>query len=251
MIVPEKAILRVSQWCYGGIWSKVTRWLRVPEAPPHLQGADDAQVRSFRPAEGFLRYLKFFFWLGLASFDGALFIGWIVLLVAMPVLGIVLAPIIWAIMILPDIVAYIAIHLQYDTTWYVLSDRSMRIRRGIWRIHETTITYDNIQNVSIRQGPLQRYFGISDVLVETAGGGSSTGSEGKTTTGHHGLLEGISNAQEVRELILQKWQASRSAGLGDETAEESHAKAGSPHGGFSSTQLTLLDEIHQLAQKLT
>ena len=72
--------------------------------------------------------------------------------------------------------ADIAIHLRYDTTWYVLSDRSMRIRCGILNIYETTITYENIQNVSIHQGPLQRYDGFSDVHVETAGGGKSVDS---------------------------------------------------------------------------
>ena len=36
---------------------------------------------------------------------------------------------------------------------------------------ETTITFENIQNVTVQQGPLQRLFGIADVRVDTAGGG--------------------------------------------------------------------------------
>ncbi len=251
MIVSEAAILRASQWCYRGVWSFFTNWFRVPEEPPHLRGADDTQVRSFRPAQGFLRYLKFFFWIGLVIFDGCLFAGWIALLIANPLLGAVLAIPIWAIMILPDIVAYIAIHLRYDTTWYVLSDRSMRIRRGIWIIHETTITYDNIQKVSIRQGPLQRYFGISDVLVETAGGGAATGKgESSSVVGHSGLLEGIGNAEEVRGLILAKWQSSKTAGLGDE--HDSRARpAVEPAAGFSPHDLQVLEEIRDLALRLS
>lgn len=252
MIIPEKAILRASQWCYAGVWSVVTNWFHVPERPPHLGGADDVNIRSFRPAEGFLRYLKFFFWIGLAALDSVLFILWIVLLVAIPWLGIVLAIPIWAIIIVPDIVAYIAIHLRYDTTWYVLSDRSMRIRRGIWIIHETTITYDNIQNVSVRQGPVQRYFGISNVLVETAGGGAMAGhGEGASVVGHAGLLEGIANAQEVRNLILDKWQASKSTGLGDESAAELQSLKTSPVGGFTPRQLELLESIRDLAVRLS
>ena len=66
-------------------------------------------------------------------------------------------------MFLPDVFAYVGIHLRYDTTWYVLTDRSLRIRRGILTIHETTISFENVQNVEVRQGPLQRYFGIADV----------------------------------------------------------------------------------------
>ena len=76
------------------------------------------------------------------------------------------------ILVAPDVIAYVAIHLRYDTTWYVLTDRSLRIRRGIWIIHETTISFENVQNVEVRQGPLQRYFGIADVIVQTAGGGA-------------------------------------------------------------------------------
>lgn len=246
LLTPDSTIHRASKWCYRGIWGIVTRWLHVPEQPPHLTGADDTSIKSFRPADGFLRYLKLFFWIALTAFDGAVFVGWIILLVAYPLAGILLAPLIWAIMILPDIVAYIAIHLRFDTTWYVLSDRSMRIRRGIWIIHETTITYDNIQNVSIRQGPVQRHFGISDVVVETAGGGASTGKgEGASVLGHSGLLEGIGNAAEVRGLILTKWQQSRTAGLGDETL---HSKENSS--GFDIRQVELLEEISVIAAGL-
>ena len=251
MMVPEKAILRASQWCYGGIWAFFTTWFRVPDVPPHLRGADDSQIRSFRPGEGFLRHLKLFFWIGLTLFDGLLFILWIVLMVTVPLIGIILTIPIWAIMILPDIVVYIAIHLQYDTTWYVLSDRSMRIRRGIWTIHETTITYDNIQNVSIRQGPVQRYFGISDVLVETAGGGASSGKgEGVSTTGHSGLLEGIGNAEEVRNLILAKWRSTRTSGLGDDPHQEDPQSNTSRSPVFDAAQLRLLEEIRDLAVQL-
>ena len=63
---------------------------------------------------------------------------------------------------------YVALHLRYDTTWYVVTDRSLRIRRGIWVIEETTITFENVQNVSITQGPLERAFGIATLVVDTA-----------------------------------------------------------------------------------
>ena len=67
-------------------------------------------------------------------------------------LGVVLALPFLALMVLPDIFAYVGIHLRYDTTWYVLTDRSLRIRRGIMTIHETTISFENVQNVEVRRG---------------------------------------------------------------------------------------------------
>ncbi len=253
MLVSDKIIHRASQWCYQGIWSVATKWFHVPEEPPHIQGADDDDVRSFRPAEGYLRYLKLFFWIGLVAIDVVLTGAWLVLLVAFPVAGIIVAPLALAIIVLPDVIAYIAIHLRYDTTWYVLSDRSMRIRRGIWTIHETTITYENIQNVSIKQGPVQRYFGIADVLVETAGGGASTGGEHGTTVGHFGLLEGISNAEEVRNLILAKWSESKSGGVDEDYSHSfkaQEAMSAMRSASWNCDQIELLESIRDLAVRL-
>ena len=71
-----------------------------------------------------------------------------------------------------------ALHLRFDTTWYVMTERSLRIRRGIWVIREMTITFENVQNVKVQQGPLQRFFGISSLVVETAGGGSAEPGKG-------------------------------------------------------------------------
>ena len=149
--------------------------------------------------------------------------------------------------IAPDIVVYIGIHLRYDTTWYVLSDRTLRIRRGIWIINEVTITYENIQNVSVRQGPLQRYFGISDLVVQTAGGGGAVGQHGEQNlSGHLGLLEGIDNAQEVRELIMDKWRAAKNAGLGD----EAHRPSTAASNAFGNAEQAVLEQIRDLAVKL-
>lgn len=243
---------RVSQWCYQGVWAAITQLFDLPTEPPKPSGNEDQDSRSFRPSEGFLRYLKFQFWILLLIIDIALVILWIVLLVKAPIIvSVILTPILWIIIVVPDIVAYIAIHLRYDTTWYVLSDRSMRIRRGIWTIHETTITYENIQNVTVNQGPLQRFFGISDVRVETAGGGVSA--HGHPGAGHQGLLEGVDCAEEIRQLILLKWQQSKSAGLGDDDHHHTQPAAMPQNDssiGMSEQQVVLLEQIRDLAIKL-
>lgn len=247
MIVGENVAIRASQWCYRGIWGVLTGWLLVPTEPPRLAGAHDQAIQSFRPAEGYLRYLKFYFWIGLVAIDFFLILGWIILLISLPLVGILVAPLAWAIIILPDVIAYIAIHVRYDTTWYVLSDRTMLIRRGIWNIHETTITYENIQNVSVRQGPVQRYFGIANVHVESAGGGVSKGQHG-SSIGHTGLLEGVANAEAIRALILEKWKVSKSAGLGDDDPTKKSLGPGPRE--WSPQHVAVLCEIRDLAKQL-
>jgi uncharacterized membrane protein YdbT with pleckstrin-like domain len=123
----------------------------------------------------------------------------------------------------------------------------MRLRRGIWFLRETTISYDNIQNVRVLQGPLERHFGISNIIVETAGGGGGTGKEAAMMSMHMGLLEGVSDAQGVRDRILERVQQCRGAGLGerrDRMREPVQATLASP------AAVLLLEEIAEAAQKL-
>ena len=210
---------RADRWIYRGIWSFLVQWFRVPDQPPSLPAVDGHEPERFRPAPGFLDYLRFFFWL----INILIGIGTIVLLVV--VIGVIVAqggkgwlllPLVVLLIVVDalfDVVAYVAIHLRYDTTWYVMSDRSLRIRRGIWVIQEVTATFENVQNVKISQGPLQRYFGIANLVVETAGGGGSAQHGGGV---HRAIIEGISNPDRYREAIMARLRHSNSTGLGDE-----------------------------------
>lgn len=120
------------------------------------------KMDSFCPSPGFLRYLKFKFWLALTLIDVLIILSWLILTVFKPLAGLVLSPVVLAIAFVPDIFAYLAIHLRYNTTWYVMTERSLRIRRGIWIINEIMITFENIQNVPIKQASLTR---ACDLLV--------------------------------------------------------------------------------------
>jgi uncharacterized membrane protein YdbT with pleckstrin-like domain len=114
----------------------------------------------------------------------------------------------------------------------------------LWVIHETTITYENIQNATIHQGPVQRYFGIANLEIRTAGGGGPVpGAVG----GHLGLLEGITDAERIRDLIMERARRSKSAGLGDESAH-STPTAGP---GWTPAHLEALREILAAARRLS
>ncbi len=211
-------IERASQWFYSGVWGVMTRWFRVPDRPPALPTLDQDTAESFQPARGFLKYLKLQFWIGLALINLIVLVFWLVLAVNEPKIGLLSALPALFLLIVPDILVYLALHLRYDTTWYVMTNRSLRIRRGIWIIHETTITFENVQNVTVRQGPLQRWYGIADVLIETAGGGGvQPQAPTSGSASHCGLIEGVADAHRIRDLLLARLRQSRSAGLGDES----------------------------------
>lgn len=239
----SEKVEQVSKWIYAGVWGMMTRWFHVPDRPPALPSAPGTSIESFKPAVGFLNYLRLQFWVGLIVIDLAILIIEIIIMINEPTIGLVLLIPAIFVAVVPDVIVYLAIHLRYDTTWYVLSDRSVRIRRGIWIIHETTITFENIQNVSVRQGPLQRWFGIANVSIETAGGGGQQthGQGNPWQASHCGLIEGVADAHRIRDLIMSRLKLSNSVGLGDEAANTSNA-------GWSEEQVATLREIRDLIE---
>ena len=108
--------------------------------------------------------------------------------------------------------SYFVLRLGYEMRWYMVSDRALRIRYGIYSVREQTMTVVNIQNMSVRCGPLQRLFGIADLEIRTASGG---GSDDDDEALSRGLLQGLDNAEQVRDLLLASLRQSRDAGLGD------------------------------------
>ncbi len=249
----EKGLVHdACKWCYQGVWGVLTGYFCLPEGPPTLPSMEGEKVEYMRPSVAFLNYRKFFFWFGLFAVDIILFVLWGVYALWWPLGAVLTAPLWLFVIVAPDIVAYIAIHLRYDTTWYVLTDRSMRIRRGIWSIYETTITFENIQNVHIAQGPIQRWFGFANLMVMTAGGGGM-GHEGQSMGSHVGLMEGLENAAELRERILVRSQLN--SGLGDERGAE-HAGSSTivpksqHHFDVNPQNVQLLREIRELTGRL-
>lgn len=208
--------------------------LRVPPEPSPPSGAPGS-LRVFRAAPNFWR-LQIFLW-GLrqvytlvgvivaltllrSSLAERLFSAfppirsyepWIVALEILGLLGFLLQ--------LP--VSFWITRLDYEFRWYLVTDRSLRLRRGIWTVEELTMTFANVQELSIEQNPWQRFLGIADLKVRSAGGGASVQEvhAGKET--HVAYFHGVDNATEIRDLIQEHLRRQRDTGLGDPEAVES------------------------------
>ncbi len=115
-------------------------------------------------------------------------------------------------------VTFLLVRLDFEMRWYIVTDRSLRIREGVWKVNEMTMTFDNVQDVAIRQGPIQRLFGISNLRVRTAGGGANVNpheGQSEEKSGHIGYFRGVDNAAEIRDLVLERLKRIHDAGLGD------------------------------------
>jgi membrane protein YdbS with pleckstrin-like domain len=231
-----------------------------PEPPP----GDEASTRLFRAAPNFFKYLVAIW----ALQTVAIVVGGIILAVVVSVGAINLraegmpgASLMFLIPVLELIVVFVGsaillaiVRLDYEKRWYLVTDRSLRIREGVLKVREMTVTFANIQNISVSQGPLQRILGISDVVVQTAGGGGGTGGGGGSSHHpgqlgpnlHRALFRGIDNAAEVRQLIESRLKKIKDAGLGDHD-DRAVEPAALPE---NTAVIEMLNQIHAEAAKL-
>ena len=94
-------------------------------------------------------------------------------------------------------------------------------------------------SIGVRRGPIQYFFGISTIVVETAGATEGEG-ENQYAVGNKAIMEGIRNPDEIRKLIMDRVKQSRSAGLGDDPKP-----SGATLIGWSDESLAVLNDIRE------
>lgn len=224
----------------------VLRVLAVPAAPEVPQGSADS-VRVFRAGDNYYTWLVFEW----AVVSASVFLGLLAASIA-PVqaarnapdwvrillIGALVAA--WTAFGVGLVVTFLARRINFRMRWYIVTDRSLRVRSGVFAVRELTMTYRNIQEIRVTAGPLQNALGLATVEVHAAGGGG----DGKHGGGGHvGKLEGLSNANEIRDLMVERLRRYRDSGLGDTPHADSHA------GGFESEMVAaraILDEVRAL-----
>lgn len=233
------------------------RLLRVP-AEPRAPGGGRI-VRIFRAAPAYLRY-RLALWglrqLGalLGLLGSLVFVTYLSGEIGHPVADFLLRAaeaMAWVTFLAQLPFSFAVLRLDFEMRWYILSDRSLRVREGVVSVREKTITFANIQNISIRQNPLQRLLRLADVRVATAGGGTSGGGQGHGDVGesmHEAYFRGVANAEEIRNVIAERVRLHRDAGLGDPDEPEPIAHAADSD--VLAAAVELRDEVRGLRRVL-
>ncbi|MEA3208081.1 MAG: hypothetical protein QOE70_1138 [Chthoniobacter sp.] len=204
------------------------RLLRIPHDPAPPPG-DDAGTRVFRAAPLFFKFLlvrwgigtAFTLLLVLLLFGSINFGVWVAVQDSgkpqLPALIVsVITGFIFLLLVLQRLFSLAVLRLDYEKRWYVVTDRSLRVREGVTTVREMTVTFANIQNVAVLQGPIQRVLGLADLQVETAGGGAAHADQKQLGPNLHvAWFRGINNAEEVKTLIQDRLRKLKDAGLGD------------------------------------
>lgn len=95
--------------------------------------------------------------------------------------------------------------LSWRATRYWTSGGAFHLRQGVLQKNERTIPLDHVQSVDTVQGIVQRLFGVVEVRIETAGGGTSEADAS---------LPALD--RDAADLLRQELEGSRPVAAGDE-----------------------------------
>jgi membrane protein YdbS with pleckstrin-like domain len=216
------------------------RLMKAPTEPPDPPSGSDGDIQIYRASPRFLTYRLLVFWIIIS-------LNWLVpwgILVAWLFQGetalLIFAILYAGLLAVIQFCVYFAIRIDYDMRYYIVTDRSLRIREGAFIVKEKTITFANVQNLRVVQGPIMRLFRIWHLKVDTAGGGASS-NEPTERVDHRVQMAGIDNAHEVRDQIriyLRSYSAS--TGLGDLDDHDDDAAA------LATNAVAFLDGLREL-----
>jgi hypothetical protein len=80
-----------------------------------------------------------------------------------------------------------------STLRYEISGDALRVRHGVFFVHDKTIPLNRITDVVLYQGPLLRYFDVWLLFVQTAG-----------STTREASLMALANPEETRDLLVER-----------------------------------------------
>ena len=145
----------------------------------------------------------------------------ILLILTVTIVGIVLIPF-WLIFG----IAYV--NRYFNSLFCELTTRALHFKKGVWFQTERTIPLDKIQDLTFKEGPLLRYFGLSQLKIETAG----QSMEGVADMS----LTGIIDARKFRETVLDQRD--------EITDKNAPSVPSSPQKDGGDEMLALLRDIH-------
>ena len=216
---------------YSAFRTTCERVLRIPADPDPPPG-DEASTKIYRAANNYYKYLLILWAISSFATIVPTLIAEIVVLAAAAVSELspwfaLIPTFVLFLTIIISVVHLAVVRLNYEKRWYIVTDRSLRVREGVIGVREMTVTFANIQNISISQGPIQRLLSIADLRVDTAGGAGATGDShyAAAQQAHVAWFRGVDNAPQVRELIQSRLRQWKDAGLGD---HDDHALEVSP-----------------------
>jgi uncharacterized protein len=143
----------------------------------------------------------------------------------------------WVVVMIPII---IWIPYAFKALEYYIDDEGVKMKGGVIWKKFVTVPYHKITNVDITQGPMQRYYNIGTIHVQTAGAGGQQGQKAELK------MLGIRELEEIRNAIVSRLKDSTYS-LSNVNPEEKKARpAESDAVNKSSIFEEILNELREI-----
>lgn len=109
---------------------------------------------------------------------------------------------------------------KYMTLRYRFDDKGISMSYGVLFRRETLLTYRRIQDIHLTHNIVQRWLGLATVSIQTASGAA----------GAEMSIEGILEAEELRDFLYQRMRGARGLKTDDASAKGGVAALGSEAG---------------------
>ena len=105
----------------------------------------------------------------------------------------------------PGIIASLPyLFFRYHTLRYRFDDEGIHMKVGILFRREINLTYARIQDIHLRSGILQRWFGLASVQIQTASGSASP----------ELVIEGFKEFESIRDFLYTRMRGYQSHATG-------------------------------------
>ncbi len=136
--------------------------------------------------------------------------------------------VVWSILSGPGIFLLLPMLLiRYYTLHYHFDEKGISMRWGFIIRREVNLTYSRIQDIHLSSGIIQRWFGLADIMIQTASGNASAEMK----------IEGLHEFEYIRSFIYSRMRGYKDL---EEKTKEEHASVGD---GLKSTLDGILAEI--------
>ncbi len=116
----------------------------------------------------------------------------------------------WIVVMIPVI---IWIPAAFRALEYYIDEEGVKMKGGVVWKKFVTVPYPKITNVDVTQGPMQRYYNIGTIHVQTAGAGGQQGQKAELK------MNGIRELEKIRDIVVGKVKDSTytlsNAGIGE------------------------------------
>lgn len=137
-----------------------------------------------------------------------------------------------------------ALWFRYTTLKYSFEETGMRMQVGILFRKESVTAYRRIQDIHVSSNVIQRWFGISNISIQTASGSAMP----------EIVIEGVTEPEKLRDWLYERLRGARGElpGTGSNARVSADGQTGAE--GVSGDETTVLltairDNLAQLVQK--